>query len=159
MAPFPRTVILRHRKENLKKCSLRGLESREDFLFFTYPLLTPLPDLSNYVLLSLEGKPLSQEDKEKGIFLIDATWRYAELMLRQLPLPHQFERRSLPKGITTAYPRRQEDCPDPSQGLASVEALYLAHLLLGRKTEGLLEHYHWKEHFLDILNSSKCRAF
>ena len=145
---FPPTIILRHRRENLKKCSLRGLESRADFCFYTYPIDT-LPDLSQYCLLSMDAPPLSEEDQDCGIFLIDATWRYAECMLRQLPQPHQFKQRSIPSGIRTAYPRRQEDCPDPEQGLASVEALYIAYRLLGRDTEGLLDNYYWKETFLN----------
>jgi pre-rRNA-processing protein TSR3 len=197
------TIILRHRRENLKKCSLRGLECRPDCLFFTYtagrsffafssaheprdraggggdsiklntipspassipgaftreenakndrPAVCPreeLPDLSRYFLLTLDGPPLSVDDGDLGIFLIDGTWRYAELMEQQLPKPHLFQRRSLPPGFKTAYPRRQEDCPEPSRGLASVEALFLAHYLLGRNTDGLLDHFYWKDEFL-----------
>jgi pre-rRNA-processing protein TSR3 len=41
---------------------------------------------------------------------------------------------------------------DPGNGLASVEALYLAYHLLGRPTEGLLDHYHWAVEFLRINN-------
>jgi len=144
---FLPTIILRHRKENLKKCSLRGLESREDLQFFTYPK-DPLPSLENYLLLSLEGEPLSAKDREKGIFLIDGTWKYAQVMERSLKEPHLFERRSLGAEFQTAYPRRQEDCPEPMRGLASVEALFIAYHLLGRRAEGLLDGYHWREEFL-----------
>jgi pre-rRNA-processing protein TSR3 len=144
---FPPTIILRHRKENLQKCSLRGLEERPDFHFFTYPK-DELPHLSNYFLLTMDAPPLSRADKDLGIFLIDGTWRYAALMERQLPKPHSFQKRSLPPHFQTAYPRRQEDCPEPSRGLASAEALYLAYFLMGRCTEGLLKNYHWKEPFL-----------
>lgn len=145
---FYKTIILRHSRENLKKCSLRGLEQRPDMLFFTYPHAV-LPDLSNYFLLSMDAPVLTQADSELGIFLIDGTWRYAERMERQLPIPHRFQRRSLPGKFRTAYPRRQEDCPDPTQGLASIEALFLAYDLLGRDTTGLLDNYHWKEKFLE----------
>jgi pre-rRNA-processing protein TSR3 len=144
---FPPTIILRHRRENLKKCTLRPLENRPDFRFFTYPY-DLLPDLSSYVLLTLDAPPLTAADQDKGIFLIDATWRYAALMQRQLLKPHLFEKRSLPATFQTAYPRRQEDCPQPEQGLASIEALYAAYQLLGRSTEGLLDHFYWKEAFL-----------
>jgi pre-rRNA-processing protein TSR3 len=144
---FTPTIILRHRKENLKKCSLRGLETRNDFRFFTYPKET-LPDLSNYFLLSFDGPLLSEADSDLGIFLIDGTWNYAELMMRQLPKPHLFQTRSLPPHFQTAYPRRQEDCPEPSRGLASLEALFLTYHILGRPIEGLLDNYYWKEDFL-----------
>lgn len=147
MKQFPPTIILRHRRENLKKCSLRGLESREDFLFYTYPKDT-LPNLKGYLLLTLDAPVLGPEDHEKGIFLIDGTWRHTKTMFQQLPQPHPFELRSLPSHFVTAYPRRQEDCSDPDRGLASLEALYLAHHLLNRPFEGLLDHYHWKELFL-----------
>lgn len=147
MLIFPPTIILRHRKENLKKCSLRGLESRPDIDFFTYPKET-LPDLTGYFLLALDAPPLTAEDANLGIFLIDGTWRYAELMYRQQPLPHRFVLRSLPSHFSTAYPRRQDDCAEPSRGLASVEALFLTYSILGRDTQGLLDHYHWKEDFL-----------
>lgn len=147
MCLFPPTIILRHRKENLKKCTLRGLEKRLDFCFFTYPE-DVLPDLSNYFLLTIDAPVLSKADHHLGIFLIDATWSYAERMLRQLRPPHPFQKRSLPLNYRTAYPRRQEDCPDPVRGLASIEALYAAHILLGRDTEGLLSNFYWKEEFL-----------
>jgi pre-rRNA-processing protein TSR3 len=147
MHTFPPTLILRHRKENLKKCSLRGLETRPDLRFFTYPQ-DSLPDLTGYILLTLNAPPLTQEDANKGLLLIDGTWRYASVMCKQLPLPHRFETRSLISPYVTAYPRKQTDCPDPEQGLASIEALFIAHSILGRPTDGLLDLYHWKESFL-----------
>ena len=38
--------------------------------------------------------------------------------------------------------------PDPLGGLASVEALYLARLLLGQRDNSLLAEYYWREEFL-----------
>ncbi|MBF8263479.1 MAG: hypothetical protein HW387_1144 [Parachlamydiales bacterium] len=139
----PPTIILRHRRENLKKCSLRGLELRTDLRFFTYPLVS-WPDLTHYLLLEVGAPPLTEQDAHRGIFIIDATWRLAALMRRQCP---PIQSRSLPTHFRTAYPRRQTGCLDPDQGLASVEALFLSHLLLRRKTDGLLDHYHWKNEF------------
>ncbi len=152
----PITVIYRHKKENLKKCSLRGLEERNDIQFYTYPKNT-LPTLSSYILLTLDALPLTKEDAQHGLLLIDGTWRHAEVMYRQLENPHLFIRRSLPKELKTAYPRRQDDCPDPERGLASVEALFAAYSILGKDTKGLLDFYHWKEIFLQknpFLNSN-----
>lgn len=151
MLSFPPTIILRHRKENLKKCSLRGLEQRTDMRFYTYPQQEAQPNLSQYVVLTLDAPPLTEEDQDRGLFLIDGTWRYAEKMFHSLIPP--FAVRSLCTGVKTAYPRKQEDCSDPSQGLASVEALYLAYTILGRNPKGLLEHYHWKEQFIRCVNS------
>jgi pre-rRNA-processing protein TSR3 len=146
----PATIIIRHRKENLKKCSLRGLENRADLHFFSYPFSPPSfppSDLSHYVLLSFDGPLLSPQDSSKGLYLLDGTWRYTAQMAKQLPLP--FEKRSLPP-IHTAYPRCQSDfCTNPERGLATVEALFISLLILGRKTEGILDHYYWKKSFLE----------
>ncbi|MCI5052345.1 MAG: hypothetical protein MRY21_04320 [Simkaniaceae bacterium] len=140
MKKFIPTIILRHRKENLKKCSLRGLESREDMQFLTYPR-DPLPDLTGYVMLGFDGPELSPQDDK--LFMLDGTWNYAERMERVLTLPPT---RSLPKGLRTAYPRRQ----DVDAGLASIEALYIAYLLMGRDPTGLLDNYYWKDKFLEL---------
>lgn len=142
------TIILRHRRENLNKCSLKGLEERSDLAFYTYPV-DPLPNLENYLLLKVGAPPITEADAEKGLLLIDGTWRLAAVMEKQLPL--KLEERSLPPGTwKTAYPRRQTDCPDPDAGLSSIEALFLVYRFFGRPTEGLLDRYHWKELFLEI---------
>lgn len=144
----PPTLILRHARENLRKCSLRGLEGRADLRFYTYPK-EPLPDLTGYLLLKVGAPPLTLEDAARGLLLIDGTWRLAQKMERQLV--QTIEARSLPGHYRTAYPRRQTDCPDPEAGLSSVEALFLATKILGRPAEHLLDHYYWKEQFL-LLN-------
>lgn len=148
---FPPTVILRHRRENLKKCSLTGLENRPDLRFFSYPMDT-LPDFSGYLLLKVGAPELTLSDRDRGLFLIDGTWRLAQVMEKQLPW--KLEARSLPSHYKTAYPRRQTDCPDPDAGLSSVEALFIAHRILERPTAGLFSRYHWKENFLEQLESS-----
>lgn len=139
-----KTVIVRHRRENLQKCSLRGLESHPDLAFYTYPI-HGLPPLDGYILLKVGAPPLTPADSDKGLLLIDGTWRLAAVMEPRIPV---LEARSLPNGWRTAYPRRQTGCPDPEAGLASVEALYVAYLAMGRSTEGLLDHYYWGEEFL-----------
>ena len=147
---FPPTVILRHRRENLKKCSLRGLETREDMHFFTYPKHA-LPPLYGYIMLSMEGPVIASADQSHGLFIIDGTWRYAEVMgqfVERSNVPVIL--RSLPASLRTAYPRRQDHCAEPERGLASVEALYAAYFLMGRETSGLLDNYRWKDEFLQL---------
>lgn len=143
------TVILRHKKENLKKCSLRGLESRPDFRFFTYPV-DALPLLPGYVLLSLDAPPLTLADADYGLFILDGTWRYVKKMLRYIASNQSFIHRSLPNSWRTAYPRRQKDCPLPEQGLASIEAVYAGCCVLRRETTALLDNYYWKRDFLNM---------
>ena len=152
MQRYPPTVVVRHRKENLKKCSLRGLESREDFTFYRYPDTAP-SSLAGYIVLTLDAPELSIADAEHPLCLIDATWRYAATMEQVLEQQGAFDGailRSLPAHYRTAYPRRQEACTDPDRGLASVEALYLAYLTLGRCTDGLLDQYHWAAEFKQL---------
>jgi pre-rRNA-processing protein TSR3 len=148
MQSFPPTVVIRHRLENLKKCSLRGLESRSDFLFFTYPC-QELPAFPSYIVLTLDAPPLTFQDASHGLLVIDATWRYAQKMIKPFLNQPTYLYRSLPSHYRTAYPRRQEDCPDPGRGLASVEAIYLSYLILGREVTGFLDHYYWKDQFLE----------
>jgi pre-rRNA-processing protein TSR3 len=152
MSSFLPTIILRHKKENLKKCSLRGLEHREDFLFYTYPSTLP-PSLQGYVMLHLGSdttKELSIQDKEYGLFLLDSTWHYESVMHQTIKNKHpSIIYRSLPKHYITAYPRKQTACLEPQRGLATVEALYIAYTLLQRDTSNLLQHYYWQEAFLE----------
>ena len=151
MQAYLPTLVWRHKKENLKKCSLRGLESRKDFIFHTFPRDSFLENLPNhYILLDIEATPLAKEDYSKGLLILDATWRYAKQMITRIPQEIKIERRSIPLGFKTAYPRRQDDCFDPERGLASIEAIYIAYTLMGRDIEGLLDNYYWKSIFLEI---------
>lgn len=149
MQSIPPTIVIRHRLENLKKCSLRGLEGRSDFLFITYPYHS-LPSLDGYVILTLDAPPLTEADGQAGFLIVDATWRYAEKMMQPLMGLSHCVYRSLPGHYRTAYPRRQTACSDPERGLASIEAVYLSYKLAGRDTSGLLDNYYWKEQFLTI---------
>lgn len=149
---YPPTIIIRHVRENMKKCSLRGLEGRSDFQFFTYPACAQgketLPDLGGYLLLDVEGEPLTPRDASSGFILLDGTWRLADKMQKNTKELENLPKRSIPGGFKTAYPRRQDDCPDPEAGLASIEALYIAYLVSGRPVDGLLDGYHWRDLFL-----------
>ena len=152
MQDFPSTIIYRHKKENKKKCTLEPLRSDPSFIFLNYPS-SELEPLTNYFILSLDGPVLSEEDAHMGLLLIDGTWKYAEKMFNHVMQTQKLPTRSLPKHFKTAYPRKQTLCSDPERGLASIEALYIAHSLLKRPTDSLLEHYHWKNDFLRLNNS------
>ncbi len=148
MPSYPKTLIVRHRRENKKKCTLQPIIDRLDCHFVTYPGCT-LQNLDNYILLGFEGPELSIEDIGKGIILIDGTWKKASIMQRELFDGRKIEMRSLPKNIFTAYPRRQADCSNPEQGLASIEALYVAYKLMARPSDDLLCDYYWRDAFLE----------
>lgn len=157
MQIFPPTLILRHRRENLKKCSLRGLENRQDFRFYSYPEKENgevLPSLASYIHFAVDAPPLTKEDGALGFFFIDSTWRLAQPMEKYVEkINVNLVKRSLPSHYRTAYPRIQTGCPDPERGLATLEAIYLAYLISGRSTDGLLDNYYWKEEFLRLTSN------
>jgi pre-rRNA-processing protein TSR3 len=142
---IPPTVIVRHPRENPRKCSVLPLRGRADLLFLSYPP-AERPALENYIRLAAEGPPLSAADADKGVLLLDGSWRWAGTMTRDFA---DVPPRSL-HGYRTAYPRVSKLGTDPENGLASVEALFLAYHLLGRPTTGLLDHYRWAAEFLQV---------
>jgi pre-rRNA-processing protein TSR3 len=158
-ADSPPTIIIRHQKENLRKCTLRGFGRRADVKMLTYPSFDPadLPDLAGRIWLTLDAPPLTAANAtsggggrgDRGLLLLDATWRHAARMVSALtPRLVNTLPRSIPAGFVTAYPRKQTECPNPQRGLASVEALYVAYHILGRDTAGLLDNYLWANDFL-----------
>ncbi len=151
MQSFLPTLVLRHYRENLKKCSLKGLEHRSDFCFYSYPNAL-LPPLNEYIMLDLEAPPLTGDDANYGLLILDSIWRYVPKMKNFVEKNSQPIKRSIPSHFRTAYPRRQDDCFDPTRGLASIEAIYISYLIMGRPTEGLLNDYYWKEQFLQKNN-------
>ena len=140
--PYPPTVIVRHRHENPRKCSILPLRGRPGLVFLNYPV-AERPPLDGYVRLAAEGPALSAADAGHGLLLLDGSWRWAASMTRDFA---DVPPRSL-SGYTTAYPRVSKRGTDPDNGLASVEALYVAYRILGRATDGLLDHYRWAEEF------------
>ncbi len=139
------TIIVVHRKERRSKCTVEPLRGQEGFEFRTYPKAeTEVPD--HYVRLGLGGPLLSESDADCGLLVLDATWRWAEKMeadFQHVPI------RSLPRW-KTAYPRTSKFFEEPDEGLATIEAIFVAYHQLGRPTENLLDHYHWREKFLEL---------
>src|SRR4051794_7671486 len=140
---YPPTVIVRHPKENPRKCSVLPLRGRADLVFLNYPV-GQRPDLAGYIRLAAEGPPLTAADASAGILLLDGSWRWAAAMTRDFA---DVPPRSL-SGWKTAYPRVSKLGTDPDNGLASIEALFLAYHILGRPTAGLLDEYRWAAEFL-----------
>ena len=144
---FPPTVIVRHTHENPRKCSVLPLKGRPDLLFLNYPV-KERPSLEGYIRLAAEGPELTAADANHGVLLLDGSWRWAGVMTSDFA---DVPPRSL-HGYRTAYPRISKQGTDPDNGLASVEALFLAHHILGRSTAGLLDHYRWAKEFLRLNN-------
>ncbi|MEM1221291.1 MAG: hypothetical protein AAGH40_00900 [Verrucomicrobiota bacterium] len=141
---YPISVV-RHPKERRSKCSLKPLEDRAEIQFLCAKSGWQF-DATGYTVLGLDAPELSQVDADRPLLLLDSTWR----LLPQLEacLIGAGVRRSLP-AVKTAYPRISKIAQDPMTGLASVEALYLARRLLGKRDDTLLDNYHWKDVFLE----------
>ena len=140
---FDSTIIVVHPKERRSKCTVEPLRGRGDFVFWKYPH-RGAESLDNYIQLGIDGPELSEADCDRGLLVLDGTWRYAGQMLEQykdVPV------RSL-SGWKTAYPRNSKVFDDPSGGLATIEAIYIAYEILKRDTTGLLDSYHWRDEFL-----------
>jgi pre-rRNA-processing protein TSR3 len=145
MPAFPITIIVRHPRENPKKCSILPLQGRADVRIIPYPA-ADLPSLDGYIRLAADGPELSSADRDCGILLLDGSWRSAGKMTASFDAVPP---RSL-HGWQTAYPRVSKLGTDPDNGLASIEALYIAYHILGRPTDGLLDHYYWAAKFLEL---------
>jgi pre-rRNA-processing protein TSR3 len=126
---------------------LTPLEGREDITFYRARENWSF-DVSGFTVLALGAPELSVADVGRPLLLLDSTWR----LLPQLEacLHGEGVRRTLP-AVATAYPRVSKIAEDPHGGLASVEALYLAKLLLGERDDDLLKAYYWREIFLENL--------
>ena len=142
---FPPTVIVVHPREKRAKCSVEALRGRDDFSFFTFPNQVTLP-LNNFVRLGMGGEELNETDGAAGLLVLDGTWKLAQKME---PFYEHVPVRTLPD-IKTAYPRTSKMFQDPIGGLATVEAVYAALRIMKRPLDGLLDHYYWKDTFLQM---------
>ncbi|MCH2203164.1 MAG: hypothetical protein MK102_14425 [Fuerstiella sp.] len=142
---WPPTVMVVHPRERPSKCTVEPLRGREDFLFVRFPTKVPIP-LDRYIRLGMGGPELSESDSDRGLLVLDGTWKLAS---RMEPFYSDLPVRSLP-AVITAYPRVSQLYQDPEDGLATIEAVYVAHRLMRRPVSGLLDHYHWKDQFLEL---------
>jgi hypothetical protein len=146
-------IIISRDSKVEKKCTLYPLRSRPDFSFRTIKDQIPIP--SNSILLFPDGEPFSEDllydikgdelhkDPVLNIVLIDSRWKKAKGIADKL----QDIRRVSLEGYVTGAQRKD---PPPEGGLASVEALYLASLYLGRPDPTLLSNYHFKDRFFGL---------
>ncbi len=146
--------VIRHQKERRSKCSLTALEEREDITFYKANQDWSF-DVTGFTVLALDAPELSVADAGRPLLLLDSTWRLLPQL--QAHLYGCAVSRTLP-AVDTAYPRVSKLTKDPFGGLASIEALYLAKLVLGERDDSLLESYYWREEFWDILRGKNLLA-
>jgi pre-rRNA-processing protein TSR3 len=137
-------LILRDGRESAAKCSLTPLRGLPGLRFQSWR-----PEeryaVGQRILLHPAGELLSAADAGSDLLLLDCAWRRVPSMLASLD--GELALRRLPP-LQTAYPRRSKLFEDPSDGLASVEALYAALAILGTPRRELLEGYRWRAAFL-----------
>lgn len=148
----PPTIIVVHPRERRSKCTVEPLRSRADFVFWQFPNPGEEP-LHDYVRLGFGGPVLNEtDDGHRGLLVLDGTWKLAGRMENVF---HDIPIRSLPE-TATAYPRKSKVFNDPHGGLATIEAIYVANLLLNRPTDGLLDEYYWRDEFLRVNGFADC---
>ena len=137
-------LILRDPRESKRKCSLTPLQGLPGVRFVAYDRERRLAAGAR-LLLHKDGAELSPADRGHDLLLIDCAWRRVPELLATVDgaLVH----RRLPP-LVTAYPRQSKLFVDPSEGLASVEALYAACALLGEPRPELLRGYRFAPAFL-----------
>ena len=137
--------IIVHPAENPKKCTIQHLRGYPGVVFqrFSQEKTFHFP---NAFILGVDGPALSRRDNAMDMVVLDGTWRYAAQMIgafSTLPV------RSI-QGWRTAYPRVSKIYQDPDDGLATIEAIYAAFMIMGKDPQGLLDHYYWKDAFLKL---------
>lgn len=137
-------LILRDPRESAAKCSLTPLRGLPGVTFVSYHPARRV-EAGGRILLDPEGEELGDGDRGRDLFLIDCSWRRVPKLAATVD--GTVLRRRLP-ALATAYPRRSRTFEDPARGLASVEALYAATVLLGEPRPELLDGYRWREVFL-----------
>ena len=141
----PHILILRDSRESHAKCSLTPLRNLPGIRFAAWRREQRL-SAEGRILLCPEGELLTRADRGRDLLLIDCSWRRLPMLNRSLE--GETLRRRLPE-LVTAYPRKSKTYDDPVGGLASIEALYAATVILGEPMIELLDSYYWRDQFLD----------
>ena len=139
-------LIFRDPRESVRKCSLTPLRGHPG-IRFVHDRPGHVLDAGRRILLHPDGDELAPEDAGPGLLLIDCAWRRVDSMRARVEgelLP-----RRLP-ALESAYPRKSRIAEDPTRGLASVEALYVALAILGQPAPELLDDYRWRDAFLEL---------
>ena len=146
---FEYEIIVDH-NETKKQCTILPLSDRPDFLIRRYKPNKPLSPLNADVLLHPEGTPLNliPNQNTKTLAALDCIWRRLEAITNSLK-PSLPTLVSIPEGFVTAYPRKSRDGSDPTAGLATIEALFIAAAFLGQWDQTLLDKYYFKDSFLE----------
>ena len=137
-------LIVRDPREPAKKCSLTPLRGLPGVRFVSLRGGKRV-DAGRRIWLHPDGEEITSADRGFDLLLVDCAWR--KLATISKAIDGELFLRRLPK-LVTAYPRRSKVAIDPEDGLASIEALYAAIVLLEGPRPELLANYRWAGQFL-----------
>jgi pre-rRNA-processing protein TSR3 len=148
-------IIVDH-GETSNKCTILPLRYRSDFHISQVPKGF---SLEADILLHPQGLPLHNFVDSRPtigrVAAIDCIWRRLEPILQRIHAPQI--QVSIPDGFVSAYPRVSKRDYDPSGGLATIEALFIAAAFLGHWDLTLLREYFFAEKFLSMNQSVFCK--
>jgi pre-rRNA-processing protein TSR3 len=144
-------IVVDH-SETANKCTVLPLSYRKDFAIHRFHDNDPSLTLQSHILLHHNGEPLDELDLSgvRQIAVIDSIWRRLPLIQNSIAAPLPILAK-IPFGFKTAYPRRskiENDLNDPSGGLATIEAIFIAAALVGRWDLSLLREYYFADQFI-----------
>ncbi|MBN1441624.1 MAG: DUF367 domain-containing protein [Planctomycetes bacterium] len=158
--PSVEFIIVQDFKENRRKCTARPLErlAGVELLRLGRPRPGEPPiAIPGGIWLEVGAPTLAADDRgllDGGgrVIVLDASWARLDPLSRRLRVAdgRRAERRSLPGRIVTAYPRRSKVREDPAGGLATVEAVFAATVVLAEPRPELLAGYRWAAEFLRL---------
>jgi len=143
--------------ETPNKCTIAPLAYRTDFHLIPAKGKKVLAPLKSSLLLHHQGDCLTALAescaKPVGIASIDCVWRRLDTLLNRIEGPVPILGR-IPEGFQTAYPRSSRKNTDPTGGLATIEAIFVAAAVFGNWDVSLLSEYYFGREFV-LLNTAR----
>jgi pre-rRNA-processing protein TSR3 len=164
VARFPRSAydlrmiyeIIVDSGETPNKCTIAPLSYRSDFHLFDVWGEGPLGPLSAPILLHHEGACLTEirntSKMAPALASVDCVWRRLPKLINRIEWINDSKPIlvKIPPGFKTVYPRTGRPNADPSEGLATIEAIFIATSLLGNWDPTLLAHYYFGREFVEL---------
>lgn len=153
-------VLIDH-GETSNKCTILPVWYRDDLSIRKFRRGRTIPGLKADILLHPDGVSLAELASAnihvESLATIDCIWRRLDPIMGWLekPLPQLVK---IPDGFVTAYPRLSRLGNDPSGGLATIEAVFIAAAFVGNWDTSLLAEYYFGERFIQM-NERRFRDF
>ena len=70
-------IIVVHPREKKRKCTVRHLREQPGYIFWKFPRRGD-ESVQNYVRIGMGGDELGPADADKGLLILDGTWKFPE---------------------------------------------------------------------------------